>query len=92
MLIILYQVEFSKVSIVTFQSWVQLDRSGLPSETLKCESLERKESAGGAEGAVLRISALGLSLKCAASRGRVLSTSFLRRDHPDPEDRVPDHN
>ena len=31
------------------QSQVQLDRGSLPSETLKCEALEERESAGGAE-------------------------------------------
>jgi hypothetical protein len=36
------------------QSRAQLDRSGLPSETLKCGSLESGGSAGSAEGAVLR--------------------------------------
>ena len=39
------------------QSRVRLDRGGLPSETLKSGSLERGESAGGAEGAVLGVSA-----------------------------------
>jgi hypothetical protein len=42
---------------VTPQSRVRLDRDGLPSETLKSGSSERGESAGGAEGAVLRVSA-----------------------------------
>jgi hypothetical protein len=36
------------------QSRAQLNRSGLPSETLKCGSLESGGSAGSAEGAVLR--------------------------------------
>ena len=43
--------------MVTPQSQVRLDRGGLPSETLKSGSLERGESAGGTEEAILRVSA-----------------------------------
>ena len=39
------------------QSRVRLDRDGLPSETLKNESLVRGESVGGSERTVLRVSA-----------------------------------
>jgi hypothetical protein len=43
--------------------WVQLDWGGLPSETLKCGLSERRESAGGAEGAFLRGSTPWLVVK-----------------------------
>ena len=41
---------------VPSQSLVRLDGGGLPSETLKGGSLERRESAGDAEGTVVRVS------------------------------------
>ncbi|OGP95581.1 MAG: hypothetical protein A2157_16635 [Deltaproteobacteria bacterium RBG_16_47_11] len=63
--------------VVTPQSQVQLDRGSLPSEPLKGRSLETGQSRDVAEGAVLRASPRGSSLKCVAS-------SFLQRDHPVP--------
>jgi len=39
---------------VTLQSWAQLDRSGLPSETLKLRIIKERESGGGDEGAVFK--------------------------------------
>ncbi len=40
------------------QLWMQLSRSGLPSETLKSGSSEERVSAGSAKGIILEVSAL----------------------------------
>ncbi len=50
-------VKRKSILVVIPQSQVRLDRGGLPSETLKSGSLERGESAGGTEEAILRVSA-----------------------------------
>jgi hypothetical protein len=85
---------------ITPQSEAQLDRRGLPSETLKLRIIRGRGIRGSAEGAVLRIFTPWIITKYTASRGRVsvrqsfrlLSTNFLQRDQPDPGDRISDRH
>ncbi len=70
---------------VTPESQERLNRGGLPSETLKSGSLDRGESKGGAEGAVLRVSAPWRI-------GQMCRFEFSPERPPRSWDRISNHN